>query len=61
VGDSDLNISSITRVLLVLIHHEIEIKEQQQVLSGLQNQKGNVKMLVEKGELLQHLHWIPGF
>jgi hypothetical protein len=60
VGASDLDISSITRILLVLILQQIEVKEQQQVLTGLQNQKGNVKLLVEEGELLQHLDWILG-
>jgi hypothetical protein len=60
VDASDLDTSSITRVLLILILHQIEVKEQQQVLTGLQDQKSNVKLLVEKGELLQHLDWIVG-
>jgi hypothetical protein len=61
VGASVLDTSSITSVLLVILLHQIEVKEQKQVLTGLQNQKGNVKLLIEKGELLQHLHWILGF
>jgi len=64
VGASDLDASSIRRVplvpLQVLVLHQIEMDHIQEVLCGVQNQEGNLKLQMEEAELLQHLHGILG-
>jgi hypothetical protein len=54
------SISSSWFPLQVLLLHQIKMDHIQEVLCGVQDQKGNLELQVEEAELLQHLHEILG-
>ena len=60
VGASDLDASCTHRVILVLLLHQIEMDQIQEVLNWVQDQEGSHKLLMEEAELLQHLQGVLG-
>jgi len=64
VGASELDASTINLVLLVplqvLLLQQIEMDHIKEVLCGVQDEEGNLKLQMEEAELLQHLHRVLG-